>query len=266
MIMVSARKGFWDNNTLSDSTDDIRDVNLDTLTDKPVKRSEFKDRISGKKVLLLIHGYNNESNEVARAYKIIQQQQSDYVKHYDLLVGYTWPGGDDFLDYFAAKHRAGSVSQRTKKLLEFMLKHGSELGIMSHSMGCRIALLTLDDLQRARFQKNIPLVSYLMAAAVDNESIEQHERYFEGSIFADKTLVFHSRHDGVLGKAYRLSEWDRALGQSGPENPGGIAHTVRVINCKGVVRAHGAYKRTPEVYDFIKQELKNQPTRQFVSL
>lgn len=266
MIIVSARKGFWDSNRLSNSKDYIRDVNLDTLSDKPVKKSEFKDRINGKKVMLLIHGYNNESHEVARAYKVIQQQQTALVNHYDLLVGYTWPGGDNFLDYFAAKNRAGSVSQRTKNLLEFMLEHVNEVGIMSHSMGCRIALLMLDDLQRAGVQKNIPLVSYLMAAAVDNESLEQQERYFAGSKFADKTLVFHSKHDEVLGKAYRFSEWDRALGQSGPENPAEIADRVRVINCKRVVRAHGAYKRTPEVYDFIKQEFDNQSTPQFVSL
>ena len=81
----------------------------------------------------------------------------------------------------------------------------------------------------------------LLASAVDNESLERGEEYFVANRKVRNSFVFHSRHDQVLGFAFRIAEFDRALGQNGPENPGDImdhsSHTL-VINCKNKIRGH----------------------------
>ena len=71
---------------------------------------------------------------------------------------------------------------------------------------------------------------FMMAAAVDNESVESGERYFEATSYADNTYVVHSKNDGTLSGGYRVLEWDRALGHSGPENVDDIDNRTKVIN------------------------------------
>ena len=216
--------------------------------------------------MFLIHGYNNEPREVARAYQVIEEKTASHLGHYDIVVGYTWPGGDDGTDYFAAKSRAGAVSRRARPMVEFLMNNAAELGIMCHSMGARISLLFLNDMRNQGVHKTIDMRLYVMAAAVDNEALERGERYHSGSQFCDNTYVFHSRKDPVLRRIYRLAEWDRALGHSGPESPADTEIQVKVINCKKKICKHGAYKRTDDIYHYIQSEMTGPPSPRFVTL
>lgn len=259
MYIISSRKDFWGNNTITSSpSDSIGDVNLDSMKMEKKNMEDYEKLINRKKVLLLCHGYNNEARDVMRAYRIIKQNQSDFIGYFDVVAGYTWPGGDDFTDYCAAKSRASAVSHRFAKLLETTILKCSQLGVMSHSMGCRISLLAHEQMHKKKIKKCNKLWQYLMAAAVDNESIEEKERYYDATVYDDSTYVFHSRRDRVLGLGYRFIEWDRALGYSGPENVADIHPTTKVINCKHVVKRHGDYKRTKAVYIYIKNEIKEK--------
>ncbi|MEE9604925.1 MAG: alpha/beta hydrolase [Candidatus Scalindua sp.] len=269
MLIISSRENFWDSNIVtSRQTDEIRDVNLSlgNLNGTPVSDVQFEAQIRNKKILLLIHGYNNEPLEVTRAYKTIEERVKTLINFYDFIIGYTWPGGDDCFDYSAAKARAGVVSNRAKSWITKMISNCSEVDIMSHSMGCRISLMVVDDLHGGQVPKNIAMRHYIMAAAVDNESIEQYERYYEGSTYCDNAYIFHSKNDSVLKNGYRFKEWDNALGYSGPENPDGIHSKARVINCKRKIHAHGAYKRTDDIYNYIKNELTGTKAPQFSTL
>ncbi len=263
MLIISSRENFWDSNIVTPrQTDEIRDVNLSlgNLNGAPVSDVQFEAQIQNKKILLLIHGYNNEPLEVTRAYKTIEERVNTLINFYDLIIGYTWPGGDDWSDYSAAKARAGTVSNRAQSSITKMISNCSEVDIMSHSMGCRISLMVMDDLHKNQVPKNIVVRLYIMAAAVDNESIEKDERYYNGSIYCDNAYIFHSKNDSVLKYGYRYKEWDNALGYSGPENPAEIYSKAKVINCKRKINAHGAYKRTAEIYNYIGNELKGRAT------
>ena len=267
MYLISSREKFWSNNLISEiPEDEIREVDLNTMELEPRTTSDYESLIADKKVLLLCHGYNNEPRDVMRAYRIIEDNQSAYIAYFDVVVGYTWPGGDDWMDYFAAKNRASAVAQRFVRLLQATMSKCSELGVMSHSMGCRISLIACEQLQSMGFTKCNKLWQFLMAAAVDNESVEKGERYFDATLYDDNTYIFHSKEDGVLSIAYNVSEWDAALGHSGPENINDIDPTTKVINCKHVVKSHGAYKRTQEVYDYIKNDLTATPAPQLSTL
>lgn len=272
MIMISARNDFWSSTELSD-TDEIREVNLndDSLGDS-VDKDEFMKKLDDKKVLLLVHGYNNEEDDVVRAYNIIESNVNSLLRTgngtpiYDIVIGYTWPGGNDSLDYFAAKRRASAVSPRVNRWIDAMKRKGATIDIMGHSMGCRVSLLALQGkLLLPKMVRNM----FLTAAAVNNESIEKGEEYFTSSSACEKVYVFHSKKDDVLNISYRTAELGEALGYSGPENPADIIESspnVKVINCKNVVFQHGSYKNCAGMYSYIKAEFGATPAPQYKTL
>ena len=190
---------------------------------------EFLAAIQDKKILLLVHGYNNEKYDVLRAYEIIEAKvQAILPGHYDLVLGYSWLGGDDPLDYFAAKRRASAIAPRFGIWLPKIKQAVAKLDIMTHSMGTRVMLSALQ---------------------------------LDGAIKIDNAFN--------MAAAYRAAEWDRALGFSGPEDIANIVEHcphVRVANCKNVIKAHGAYKMADTVYRYIAEELSGSKTPQFITL
>lgn len=272
MLMISARKDFWSSTELSDA-DEIRQVNLkdDSLGD-PISKDQLPGLVDDKKVLVLIHGYNNEEDDVCRAYDIIEGNVTSLLRNddgspiYDLIIGYTWPGGDDGLDYFAAKKRASAVSPRVNRWIDALRRAGASIDVMGHSMGCRVSLLALQGkLLMPQMVRNL----YLTAAAVDNESVEKGEEYSESAAACQKLYVFHSKNDTVLNVSYRTAELDEALGYSGPEDPADIIENspnVKVINCKNVVFKHGGYKSCAGMYAYIKGEFGQNPANQYKTL
>ena len=254
MLIISSRDDFWESSDLSDF-DEVRDVELndDSLGVK-LEKPELLTRLEERRILLLIHGYNNEEDDVVRAYNIIERSINSLVgDHYDLVVGYTWPGGDDGRDYFAAKNRASAVAPRAGRWFEDINTSCRSLDVMCHSMGARVALLALGG-SGSRPVRNL----FTMAAAVDNESIQVGEQYHQATQACEAAYVFHSKNDPVLKRAYRLAEWDNALGLTGPEDPSDILQqspNVKVINSRRVITRHGAYKSSAPIYGFINSEL-----------
>lgn len=267
MLMISAREEFWSSTELSDY-DEARNVNLSDhkIATPPVGKVELLTQITGKKVLILIHGYNNEEDDVVRAYGILEEKARAMrvtvdKPCYDVIIGFTWPGGNDPLDYFSAKRRAGVVAPRLVPWLEMISDKAESLDIMCHSMGCRISLMAAKG-HPQQLIRNL----YLTAAAVDNESIERDEEYFNSIAKCAQTYVFHSKHDPVLALSYKGAEWDLALGYSGPENPAGLLPKVKVVNCKNEIYKHGGYKDSDKMYSFWRNQLVNLPAEQFYTL
>ena len=86
----------------------------------------------------------------------------------------------------------------------------------------------------------------------------------------------HQELGRVLKFAYRISEFDNALGLSGPEDPHDkILHSglnnpatpnVFMANCKRHIRKHGAYKRSSPIYAYISAHLKGDTPNHYVTL
>ncbi len=213
---------------------------------------------------MLIHGYNNEEDDVVRAYAIIDKHINTYVSnHYDIVIGYTWPGGDDPLDYFSAKRRSGAVSRRVSWWLSDINSSAKCLDVMTHSMGSRVAFLSIQNPKEKI--RNL----FTMAAAIDNESIQINEPFYSSTQLCGKVYVFHSKNDPVLATAYQVSEWDSALGLTGPEDTADIINNsknVKVINSKNLIRVHGGYKTCVPIYLHINNALNGSLTHQFVTL
>ena len=263
MYIVSARADFSDPDVLSATGHGFREIDLasDAVVRTFGDAAAFGRAIAGQSVLLLVHGYNNEQDDVHDAYAVIEEHIDRHVAGaYDRVIGYAWPGGDMGLDWWASKKRANAVARRFRFLLEGLAGHAASIDIMSHSLGARVVLKALKRTER------VPLVRhyFCMAPAVDNEVFERDEEFNAALARAAGIHVFHSNRDDVLGWLYRVAELDCALGLSGPEDRAWIqrhARNVFVVNCKKRIADHGDYKASGPVYGYIAGALDRRPGR-----
>jgi len=269
MILVSTRQSLTNSDEFSEDTTYFSLNFTVGGAAKTTKRtaSSIKKLLDKKRVLLLVHGYNNDFADVSRAYSIIETKFSEIDHDYDEIVGFTWPGGNQGYEYHPAKRRSSVAAGRLLDLnndIQF-----KSLDIMTHSMGARVvlrALCELDPQGPAAIRNH-----FATAAAVDDESIEKDETFYSATQIAEANWIFHSKNDDVLKYWYRIGDLDTALGLHGPDDRQAIerhSKNVKVINCRHYVNGHGGYKNTPEFYWFISDILSGEipKSRQFFTL
>jgi hypothetical protein len=272
MLMVSCRRDFWSPTEFSDS-DTVREIDLATGRGRPVSQADFLRHVKSSRLTVLVHGYNNEERDVVSSYATIDAQMrrlgflGGATAAYDRLVGFAWPGGAVGVSFPFARVRAGDTAPRFGRLLNELRRAGATVDLNSHSLGAHVVFEALRD-GPASMVRN----AWNFASAVDNESVEHGERYFQASRRCRSFYVFHSKNDPVLRVWYRIGDlldFDTALGFSGPEDPGVIIrHSphVRIINCKDVVSSHGGYRSTGQVWAYMSRELAKPSATQFVTL
>ena len=272
MVVVSCRRNFWSAMEFS-AANEIRRVDLISSDSAAVTQNAFLKDVRGKRLMVLVHGYNNEESEVISSFGTIDARMRQFgflgraAAAYDGLVGFAWPGGAVGVSFPFARDRARDSATRFAALLAQLTAAGATIDVNTHSLGAQVVLDALRDGTR-RTVRN----AWNFASSIDNESIEKGERYFQASQRCEKFYVFHSKKDPVLRVWYRVADFfdfDTALGYSGPEDPAAIMQhstNVRVINCKDVVQSHGGYRSTGEVWSYMSQELANPSPAQFVTL
>ena len=229
--------------------------------------ASLRKSINGKRVLLLIHGYNNDFLDVSRAYSIIEKNFAKVDHDYDEIVGFTWPGGNEGYEYLAAKRRSSVAASRLQGL--FNLLNLKAIDVMTHSMGARVVLRALCELPADG--PKVIRHHFSTAAAIDDESIEKGKIYYDATQLTRCNWIFHSKRDDVLKYWYRIGDLDTALGLHGPDDRQAIerySKNVNVVNCRHHVNQHGGYKNTTEIYNFISNILldKIPKSRQFFTL
>jgi esterase/lipase superfamily enzyme len=248
----------------------FREINLstDSVVQSFDDLTEFTRAIAGQRVLLLVHGYNNEQDEVYDAYSVIEDKVRTHMSHeYDEVIGYSWPGGDVGLEWWSSKRRANAVARRFRFLLRDISASVDSIDVMSHSLGARVVLKGLKQFHGGNDVATIRNY-YCTAAAVDNEVLEAGEEFHDSVDKITSMFVFHSRKDGVLSYAYRAAEFDRPLGLSGPEDKAYVQRRTKnifVVNCKKKIESHGAYKRSDDIYAYMASALTKKPPR-FITL
>ena len=70
MFVVSCRKDFWSATEFS-TTDEIRELDLDTGTGPVITPAAFLEAMAHKRITVLVHGYNNERLDVLDSYRTI---------------------------------------------------------------------------------------------------------------------------------------------------------------------------------------------------
>jgi esterase/lipase superfamily enzyme len=262
MIIISSRRDFDDPDRLSRRGHTVREVDLGSgVESHDLNLADSINAVAGKRLLVLVHGYNNEQQEVYDAYQIIEGRVASQLPgSYEHIVGYAWPAADQATEWRQAKSRANAVARLFRFLLEQFQAAGIEIDLMTHSLGARVALKALKETTAADLVRNV----YCMAGAVDNECLEAGEEFGAALAACQRLFVLHSARDGVLRFAYQVAEWDQPLGLNGPEDRDYISRSAKnvfVANCKKVVGYHGAYKRSGEVFGYIGRSLETNPAR-----
>jgi esterase/lipase superfamily enzyme len=272
MFVVSCRKDFWSATEFA-PTDEIRELDLDTGHGPGITPAAFVEAMAHKRLTVLVHGYNNERLDVLDAYRTIDAHMrllgflGAASAPYEALVGFAWPGGATGVSFPFARGRADDTAPRFGRLLADLRGCGATVDLNTHSLGAQVAFEALREAS-----SEVVRNAWHFASAVDNESVEHGERYFDASRQSARCYIFHSKNDPVLRVWYRLGDFvdfDTALGDSGPEDPRAILdHSphVTVINCKDIVTSHGGYRSSGQVWAFMAQELTSPTTEQFVTL
>ena len=215
-----------------------------------------------ERILLLVHGYNNEMEDTLEAYKTVE----DYFRllrannPYDHVVGFTWPGGEMGVDYFRPRARTKKIAPHLAFIIEQLASiSNSSIDVMCHSMGTRLTLQAMSYVRRSKVRN-----CFSLAAAVEDDSIEKDEKFYKATQKCKYFFVFHSSRDKVLKYLYAAAEdLDDALGLKGPEDAAKImefSKNVRVFNCTRKINKHGQYKKRAELYRVIAKH-HNQPLR-----
>lgn len=251
--MISDRVNFWDVDAVSKATA-IEEVDE---AGKTVRDNVSLSELQGKRILMLIHGFNEPKPDLLSNYFLIQGKVQKLLvdpqgkPFYDEVVGYAWPGCGKPVDYFSAERNAGETSDKLDELLDQMDNQGTRLDIIAHSMGNRLLLEALERADAARPVKHF----FSMGAAVGDESIER-EKMFGGSVEkCERVFVIYSKNDPVLEYAYLAAERDVALGSEGVEDISKLSHRVELVDSSDVVKEHSGYFKADQVYQFIKDSL-----------
>jgi esterase/lipase superfamily enzyme len=244
---ISDRANFW-------SEDNIERVTQMMVGNQqvPVDFQQF----AGKRVLLLVHGFNNSASEAQATYHEIFSYLDGF-DLYDAVLGYFWPGYGNPLAYYFAKDNAEKLSSRMTANLNALAAHAQKVDVMAHSMGNLILLRALSKTSTTPVQN-----FYSLAAAVDEDSIEKRHSYYSATQQCKDLYVFHSDEDEALRIAFKIAEFDEALGEDESIDLLKMPKNVQFIDCTSFVDGHSGYfkKRAEPVYLFIqKQQTANTP-------
>jgi hypothetical protein len=272
MFIVSCRKDFWSTTDFSLGLD-IRDLDMTDGSGVSVAPAAFLQSMAGKRVMVLVHGYNTDRLDLLDSYGTIERQMrllnflGGPAAPYDAVVGFAWPGGSMGASFPFARGRAADSAPHFARLLGDLRGVNATVDLNTHSLGAHVAFEAMREIPALTVR-----TAWNFASAVDNESVEDGERYYTASQGCSTFYVFHSKNDPILRLWYRIGDFpdfDTALGYSGPEDPASIMNrskNVRVVNCKDLVFSHGGYRSTGQVWSFMAQELATPTTAQFITL
>ena len=244
-IQVSFRRGFTGRMFPADLQ--IR-VGGSSIYSSTAAWSRLQMATDGKRVLILIHGYNNDFYAARAAYTDVLDnlvRECGWALPYDTILEVYWPGRT-FLGFWAAVGAANGAGRRLRDLLVRLWP--ASVDIETHSLGARVALEALKTGVTPGTVRNL----ILTAPAVDDESLgAKEDQYYQSTLCCQRVLVCYSQNDPVLGKWYRrlgslpwnlLSGGDAALGWSGPSDIFSCSASVETLNDSDGVLTHGGWK------------------------
>ncbi len=194
----------------------------------------------------MVHGYNCAELNCCDAYRansvIAKECDSRFPSEMD---GILWPGlGDnpvESLEFHRAQRQADLSSAKLAEYLNLF----SPGVVMAHSLGARVALEAA-----CKHGAKIKLLVLIGAAVADDcFNVE----YREANRNIDLVLNFHSKRDNVLGQAFMLDQFSRALGHDGPRAT--APPWVKDWDVTNSVGSHSQYRYVRDIWWQIGQHL-----------
>ncbi|HSX13374.1 MAG TPA: alpha/beta hydrolase [Chlamydiales bacterium] len=253
LVWISDREQFW-------STENIAQQTY-MFAINPINISHF----ANKKVLLLIHGYNNTTEEAQQSYFAVSKKMGKLIgkdgkSSYDAMIHYFWPGDQKLSAYSNAEKNAKNPMLRDRLALTLSaLSHSAScVDVIAHSMGNRVLLEALSH----TLERHSPIIRnfYSFAAAVDDDSIETGNEYAIGAALCKSIYVFHSDVDIAL-HGYNAIEQHEALGSDENIDINKAPKNVQFIDCTLILKGnHSAYftEDADPIYSYIGNEQKKE--------
>jgi esterase/lipase superfamily enzyme len=190
-------------------------------------QEELKSKMERKKfskILIYIHGYNTTIYDSIKTQKKIQDNLREVGNTDTVVIGFDWASKGHIFEYFtdiANSTKAAKVLAENIKLLPILKEAFGdfkfETHILAHSMGCKLILNTLRDLEI-----DLDLNSLTLTAADVNQSDIPHIECITRHV--KSVYNFYSKHDMIL----RIAEF---ITNSNQERVGRIgAHQIDSIN------------------------------------
>lgn len=215
-----------------------------------------KQSLKDKNILLVVHGYNNTFDY---AIKSIDEVNSSIGKMkntqgsplYDLVIGYVWPGYDNFIEYGLAVEHADALKSRVRKHLIDLNQVSAKVDILAHSLGNRVMLEALNFCDSALPS---PLIRnfFAMAPAVDATAIQKNGTLTQAVSNCKNLFVLHSNKDDVLKLLYPLTSGKEALGIESSPNFKKLPDNIQFVDCSKLVNGHGYYFKTKAIFRFVE--------------
>jgi pimeloyl-ACP methyl ester carboxylesterase len=203
--------------------------------------AEFTAATHGKRLLVLVHGYNN-SRSFGRERLIRFGNMLAAGGCGDIILAVLWPGDGwaKALTYPFEGRDADDSADALSKWLSINAAFNTRIAFVGHSLGCRVVMNTAQQIAR---HGGLTLDRIcLMAPAIDNDSLGRLgvTCYQEATLATDRIAVLASEEDLVLHFAYPLGDlaqtilygerWGSALGRSGPvENEPRIVSRIEPV-------------------------------------
>lgn len=223
-----------------------------------VRQTPLPDRYARTEAVVLIHGFNNHYGEAGTAYYGFRLRQYERASPQllppdleKILADLFWPGDTawglfDLLDFLVyptavdtAKSAARPLAEHLRSMPNLRIVH-----FVAHSLGCRVALETIDNLRR----EGGPTVGKicLMAAAVPVFKVQSGGTLAAAMEHATEVRILYSSDDTVLRYAFPPGQtlagdsegiFPTALGLHRP--PPGVAGRIDPVAIDGA--RHGDY-------------------------
>jgi len=160
------------------------------------------------RIVLLIHGFNNNAHQADEAYSNFFAAQSRLgYRGQASLVEIYWPGDTSITGYHRSIPRAKTTAERLASLLRRAASRRRRLTIdvVAHSMGCRLTLELIKILQKQDRHIKIGQLVF-MAAAVPVRQLEKTPLRSSFERAGARALSLFSPIDEALGIAFRLGQ------------------------------------------------------------
>lgn len=258
MLFISCRENFWKDSKLSPELqwgEVGRDGATRLLTPEEIEAR--LDQMKNRRILLMIHGFNDMEKPVVHHFFGVADFTQKYVVdtsgqcYFEEVIGFAWPGYSHFFDYFLAEENALASAPLLQELLLILSVNVKQLDVFAHSMGNRVFLEALD------FPRGPgdPIIHTYFAAgpAVDEKSVYNDKAFFQSISHIREIVVLYSLKDPIEKWFYPIAERATALGAEGDLVPKDLPENVLMVDCTLIVHHHHAYFDQEHIYHWMRK-------------
>lgn len=211
---------------------------------KEAKEKALEDIPTDNDTLLLIHGFNNEFEDVTKAYLDFEKKihQAGFQGN---VIGFTWPSYGDWYMYFGDKEQVEYASPALVRFLQKLLPRlgANTLHVNTHSMGAYLLFRAL-----VSYPGSSVIIDDMtcFAADVSNDLLEKGEIGYRAARRVNRLTSYFNRHDPVLGVS-AIANVDGRLGLNGADQPDLLPDNAFQIDCSTVIEGHSDYRKSEEI-------------------